>query len=212
MINFQVHIHGLSGYLAGVSIAVKQVMPDHVLARSVGKQFSQEIDTWNVSELPWARSPIDTFLSLYLGSLSSFGPWERSRVPIAQCSELDLSCPGFTLGSIRSLLKMRAWHWFWDLRCTATVQRGTWLTALPSPHFSQMFFSPLLPSYRIPYFCSWSGTTNTQPCHMLHTCRLPNKGYLKTLICFRCKVCRKPVRRWVPVSWNIIFFIHCNMA
>ena len=31
--NFQVHIHGLSGYLAGVSIAVKQVMPDHVLAR-----------------------------------------------------------------------------------------------------------------------------------------------------------------------------------
>ena len=29
----QVHIHGLSGYLAGVSIAVKQVMPDHVLAR-----------------------------------------------------------------------------------------------------------------------------------------------------------------------------------
>ena len=31
--NMQVHIHGLSGYLAGVSIAVKQVMPDHVLAR-----------------------------------------------------------------------------------------------------------------------------------------------------------------------------------
>ena len=30
---FDVHIHGLSGYLAGVSIAVKQVMPDHVLAR-----------------------------------------------------------------------------------------------------------------------------------------------------------------------------------
>ena len=43
MINFQVHIHGLSGYLAGVSIAVKQVMPDHVLARSVGKQFSKEM-------------------------------------------------------------------------------------------------------------------------------------------------------------------------
>ena len=43
MINFQVHIHGLSGYLAGVSIAVKQVMPDHVLARwswSEGKQLS----------------------------------------------------------------------------------------------------------------------------------------------------------------------------
>ena len=35
---FEVHIHGLAGYLAGVSVAVKQAMPDHVIYRSpVGK-------------------------------------------------------------------------------------------------------------------------------------------------------------------------------
>lgn len=31
---FDVHIHGLAGYLAGVTVAIKQVMPDHVLYRS----------------------------------------------------------------------------------------------------------------------------------------------------------------------------------
>lgn len=41
---FQVHIHGLSGYLAGVSIAVKQVMPDHILARTpLGKLTNRNI-------------------------------------------------------------------------------------------------------------------------------------------------------------------------
>ena len=31
---FHVHIHGLAGYVAGFSVAVKQVMPDHVLVNS----------------------------------------------------------------------------------------------------------------------------------------------------------------------------------
>ena len=31
---FETHIHGLAGYLAGFSVATKQVMPDHVLVNS----------------------------------------------------------------------------------------------------------------------------------------------------------------------------------
>ena len=31
---FDIHIHGLAGYVAGFSVAVKQVMPDHVLINS----------------------------------------------------------------------------------------------------------------------------------------------------------------------------------
>ena len=31
---FETHIHGLAGYIAGFSVAVKQVMPDHILVNS----------------------------------------------------------------------------------------------------------------------------------------------------------------------------------
>ena len=31
---FDIHIHGLAGYIAGFSVAVKQVMPDHILVNS----------------------------------------------------------------------------------------------------------------------------------------------------------------------------------
>lgn len=35
---FSVHIHGLAGYIAGVSVAVKQIMPDHLILKTpVGK-------------------------------------------------------------------------------------------------------------------------------------------------------------------------------
>lgn len=41
---FEVHIHGLAGYLAGVSVAVKQAMPDHILFRSpLGKITNRHI-------------------------------------------------------------------------------------------------------------------------------------------------------------------------
>ena len=41
---FEVHIHGLAGYLAGVSVAVKQAMPDHIIYRSpVGKITNRNI-------------------------------------------------------------------------------------------------------------------------------------------------------------------------
>lgn len=31
---FGVHIHGLAGYIAGVSVAVKQIMPDHLILKT----------------------------------------------------------------------------------------------------------------------------------------------------------------------------------
>ena len=41
---FEVHIHGLAGYLAGVSVAVKQAMPDHILYRfPLGKITNRNI-------------------------------------------------------------------------------------------------------------------------------------------------------------------------
>ena len=43
---FVTHIHGLAGYLAGFSVAVKQVMPDHVLVNSpFGKLRNRHIPT-----------------------------------------------------------------------------------------------------------------------------------------------------------------------
>ena len=54
---FQVHIHGLSGYLAGVSIAVKQVMPDHILARTpIGKITNRNIPlaVFGLTFIMWA--------------------------------------------------------------------------------------------------------------------------------------------------------------
>merc|ERR1719458_293807 len=54
---FEVHIHGLAGYLAGVTVAVKQVMPDHILYRSpVGKITNRNmpITLFALSFVLWA--------------------------------------------------------------------------------------------------------------------------------------------------------------
>uniref|UniRef100_T1IMS9 Transmembrane protein 115 n=1 Tax=Strigamia maritima TaxID=126957 RepID=T1IMS9_STRMM len=41
---FEIHIHGLAGYVAGVSVAVKQIMPDHVLIHSpLGKMRNRNV-------------------------------------------------------------------------------------------------------------------------------------------------------------------------
>jgi len=59
---FDVHIHGLSGYLAGVSIAVKQVMPDHVLARTpLGKITNRNIPlaVFGLSFIMWAVGMVE---------------------------------------------------------------------------------------------------------------------------------------------------------
>jgi len=59
---FQVHIHGLAGYLAGVSIAVKQVMPDHILARTpVGKITNRNIPltVFGLTFIMWAIGMVE---------------------------------------------------------------------------------------------------------------------------------------------------------
>lgn len=37
---FNVHIHGLAGYVAGVSVAVRQIMPDHLIVRTPMGKFT----------------------------------------------------------------------------------------------------------------------------------------------------------------------------
>lgn len=59
---FQVHIHGLSGYLAGVSVAVKQIMPDHVLARTpLGKFTNRNIplSVFSLTFIMWAIGMVE---------------------------------------------------------------------------------------------------------------------------------------------------------
>ena len=59
---FDVHIHGLSGYLAGVSIAVKQVMPDHILARTpLGKITNRNIPlaVFGLTFIMWAIGMVE---------------------------------------------------------------------------------------------------------------------------------------------------------
>ena len=59
---FDVHIHGLSGYLAGVSIAVKQVMPDHVLAKTpLGKITNRNIplSVFGLTFIMWAIGMVE---------------------------------------------------------------------------------------------------------------------------------------------------------
>jgi len=59
---FEVHIHGLSGYLAGVSIAVKQVMPDHVLVRTpLGKITNRNIplSVFGLTFIMWALGMVE---------------------------------------------------------------------------------------------------------------------------------------------------------
>ena len=54
---FEVHIHGLAGYLAGVSVAVKQAMPDHILYRSpLGKITNRNIPltVFGLTFIMWA--------------------------------------------------------------------------------------------------------------------------------------------------------------
>ena len=108
---FEVHIHGLSGYLAGetgltnkrpevihksgVSIAVKQVMPDHILARTpLGKITNRNIplSVFGLTFIMWAignrRLEINSRITPYIQ--------EWLRDPIAQCLEQASSSPGFT--------------------------------------------------------------------------------------------------------------------
>ena len=54
---FRVHIHGLAGYIAGMAVAVKQMMPDHVIVRTpLGKLTNRNVPLCVslVTVLAWA--------------------------------------------------------------------------------------------------------------------------------------------------------------
>lgn len=44
MLLFDIHIHGMAGYIAGVAVAVKQIMPDHILLKTpLGKMTNRNV-------------------------------------------------------------------------------------------------------------------------------------------------------------------------
>lgn len=54
---FDVHIHGLSGYIAGVCVAVKQIMPDLIIAKTpLGKLSNRNVPltVFSLSLIIWA--------------------------------------------------------------------------------------------------------------------------------------------------------------
>jgi len=68
---FEVHIHGLAGYLAGVAVAVKQAMPDHILYRtSVGKFTNRNIPltVFGLSFILWAIGLVEGSYCTMFGS------------------------------------------------------------------------------------------------------------------------------------------------
>jgi len=68
---FDVHIHGLAGYLAGVSVAVKQAMPDHILYRSpIGKFTNRNIplSVFGLSFVMWAVGLVEGSYCTMFGS------------------------------------------------------------------------------------------------------------------------------------------------
>lgn len=68
---FQVHIHGLAGYIAGVTVAVKQVMPDHILWRSpVGKLTNRNVPlcVFLMSFVLWAVGAVEGSYCTMFGS------------------------------------------------------------------------------------------------------------------------------------------------
>lgn len=70
---FGVHIHGLAGYVAGVSVAVKQIMPDLVLVKTpLGKLSNRNVplSVFFVSLLFWAVGLLDgTYPTMFLSGL-----------------------------------------------------------------------------------------------------------------------------------------------
>ncbi|XP_044753705.1 transmembrane protein 115 [Coccinella septempunctata] len=70
---FEVHIHGLAGYLAGVSVAVKQIMPDLVIVKTpLGKLSNKNVplSVFFVSLICWLVGFLDgTYPVMFLSGL-----------------------------------------------------------------------------------------------------------------------------------------------
>ncbi|XP_015116221.1 transmembrane protein 115 [Diachasma alloeum] len=78
---FEIHIHGLTGYIAGVSVAVKQIMPDHILAKTpVGKITNRNVPltVWILLLLLWIVGLLEgTQPTMFLSGL--FVSWTYLR-------------------------------------------------------------------------------------------------------------------------------------
>lgn len=72
---FLIHIHGLAGYVAGVSVAVKQIMPDLVLIKTpLGKLSNRNVplSVFFLSLIFWAVGLLDgTYPTMFLSGLLS---------------------------------------------------------------------------------------------------------------------------------------------
>lgn len=70
---FRVHVHGLAGYIAGVSVAVKQIMPDLVLVKTpLGKLSNRNVplSVFFLSLIFWAVGLLDgTYPAMFLSGL-----------------------------------------------------------------------------------------------------------------------------------------------
>jgi hypothetical protein len=70
---FSVHIHGLAGYIAGVSVAVKQIMPDHMLVKTpLGKLTNRNIplSVFFMSLIFWLIGLLEgTYPTMFLSGL-----------------------------------------------------------------------------------------------------------------------------------------------
>lgn len=70
---FGVHIHGLAGYVAGVSVAVKQIMPDLVLVKTpLGKLSNRNVPlcVFFLSLTFWTVGLLDgTYPTMFLSGL-----------------------------------------------------------------------------------------------------------------------------------------------
>ncbi|XP_066997073.2 transmembrane protein 115 [Anabrus simplex] len=70
---FTVHIHGLAGYIAGVSVAVKQIMPNHLLVKTpLGKLTNRNIplSVFFVSLILWLVGLLEgTYPTMFMSGL-----------------------------------------------------------------------------------------------------------------------------------------------
>ncbi|KAH0953020.1 hypothetical protein HN011_000311 [Eciton burchellii] len=70
---FNIHIHGLAGYIAGVAVAVKQIMPDHILLKTpIGKITNRNIPlmVWIVGLILWLVGLLEgTHPTMFLSGL-----------------------------------------------------------------------------------------------------------------------------------------------
>lgn len=70
---FAIHIHGLAGYIAGVTVAVKQIMPDHMILKTpLGKLTNRSIplSVFFAAVLVWLIGLLDgTYPTMFMSGI-----------------------------------------------------------------------------------------------------------------------------------------------